>query len=119
MQDFRRLKVWDKAHTLTLDVYKSSKSFPREEMYGLTSQIRRASVSIGANIAEGACRSGDVDFARFLQIAAGSASEVEYHLLLSRDLELLQSADFQRLTDEVVEVKRMLASLRQKLRADS
>jgi four helix bundle protein len=119
VQDFRRLKVWDKAHTLTLDVYKSSKSFPREEMYGLTSQIRRASVSIGANIAEGACRSGDVDFARFLQIAAGSESEVEYHLLLSRDLELLQSADFQRLTDEVVEVKRMLASLMQKLRADS
>ena len=118
MQDFRRLKVWDKAHTLTLDVYKSSKSFPREEMYGLTSQIRRASVSIGANIAEGACRSGDVDFARFLQIAAGSASEVEYHLLLSRDLEFLQGADFQRLTDEVVEIKRMLSSLMQKLRAD-
>jgi four helix bundle protein len=119
VQDFRNLKVWDKAHTLTLDIYKTSKSFPREEMYGLTSQIRRASVSIGANIAEGACRRGDVDFARFLQIAAGSASEVEYHLLLSRDLELLQSADFQRLTDEVVEVKRMLAALMQKLRADS
>ena len=119
MQDFRNLKVWDKAHTLTLDVYKTRKSFPREEMYGLTSQIRRASVSIGANIAEGACRRGDVDFARFLQIAVGSASEVEYHLLLSRDLELLQIADFQRLTDEAVEVKRMLASLMQKLRADS
>ena len=119
MQDFRNLKVWDKAHTLTLDVYKTSKSFPREEMYGLTSQIRRASVSIGANIAEGACRRGDVDFARFLQIAAGSASEVEYHLLLSRDLELLQIAGFQRLTDEVLEVKRMLAALMQKLRADS
>ena len=119
MQDFRNLKVWEKAHALTLDVYKASKSFPREEMYGLTSQIRRASVSIGANIAEGACRGGDVDFARFLQMAAGSASEVEYHLLLSRDLEFLQSADFQRLTDEVVEVKRMLSSLMQKLRADS
>ena len=90
MQDFRNLKVWDKAHTLTLDVYKTSKSFPREEMYGLTSQIRRASVSIGANIAEGACRRGDVDFARFLQIAAGSASELDYHLLLSRDLLLFR-----------------------------
>jgi four helix bundle protein len=73
----------------------------------------------GADIAEGACRRGDVDFARFLQIGAGSASEVEYHLLLSRDLELLQSADFQRLTDEGVEIKGMLASLMQKLRADS
>ncbi|MFZ0863641.1 MAG: four helix bundle protein [Candidatus Sulfotelmatobacter sp.] len=81
MQDFRNLEVWDKAHTLTLDIYKTSKSFPREEMYGLTSQMRRASVSIGANIADGACRRGDVDFARFLPIAAGSASEVQYHLL--------------------------------------
>jgi hypothetical protein len=68
MQDFRNLKVWDKAHALTLAVYKSSKTFPRDEMYGLTSQMRRASVSIGANIAEGTCRRGDVDFARFLQM---------------------------------------------------
>ena len=119
MQDFRNLKVWEKAHTLTLDVYKTSKSFRREEMYGLTSQIRRASTSIGANIAEGVCRRGDVDFARFLQIAVGSASELEYHLLLARDLELMGALDYQRLSDETVEVKRMLASLMQKLRADS
>ena len=69
MQDFRKLKVWDKAHALTLDVYRAIKSFPREEMYGLTSQMRRASVSIGANIAEGTCRRGDVDFVQLLQIA--------------------------------------------------
>ena len=119
MQDFRHLKVWEKAHALTLDVYNASKSFPRDEMYGLTSQIRRASTSIAANIAEGSCRKGDAEFARFLQMAAGSASEVEYHLLLSRDLELLGSGDFQRLNGEVVEVKRMLAALIQKLRADS
>jgi four helix bundle protein len=81
--------------------------------------MRRASVSIGANIAEGTCRKGDVDFARFLQMAAGSASEVEYHLLLARDLDLLQAPDYQRLSEEAVEVKRMLASLMQKLRADS
>jgi four helix bundle protein len=118
VQDFRNLKVWEKAHALTLDVYKASKSFPREEMYGLTSQIRRASVSIGSNIAEGAWRKGDTDFARFLQMAAGSASEVEYHLLLARDLELLKTVDCQRLSEEVVEVKRMLAALMQKLRAD-
>jgi four helix bundle protein len=119
VQDFRKLKVWEKAHTLTLDVYKASRSFPREEIYGLTSQIRRASVSIGANIAEGTCRRGDVDFARFLQMAAGSASEVEYHLLLARDLNLLEASDYQRLSEKAVEVKRMLASLMQKLRADS
>ena len=119
MQDFRNLKVWGKAHALTLDVYKATKSFPRDEMYGLTSQLRRASVSIGSNIAEGACRRGDVEFARFLQMAAGSASEVEYQLLLAKDLELLKTADCERLSHEVVEVKRMLASLMQKLRADS
>ncbi|MGB8062111.1 MAG: four helix bundle protein [Candidatus Sulfotelmatobacter sp.] len=119
MQNFRNLKVWEKAHSLTLDVYRVSKSFPREEMYGLTSQMRRASVSIGANVAEGPCRRGDVDFARFLQIAAGSAAELEYHLLLSRDLELLEEADYQRVSGEVVEVKRMSAALMQKLRAES
>ncbi len=119
MQDFRNLKVWGKAHALTLEVYKSSKAFPPNEMYGLTSQMRRASVSIGANIAEGACRRGDVDFARFLQMAVGSASELEYHLLLAHDLELLKGTDYQRLSNEAVEVKRMLASLMQKLRADS
>jgi four helix bundle protein len=119
VQDFRNLKVWEKAHALTLDIYKASKSFPRDEVYGLTSQMRRASVSIGANIAEGACRRGDADFARFLQIAVGSASEVEYHLLLARDLTLLTPADYQRLSEEAIEVKRMLASLMQKLRADS
>ena len=119
MQDFRKLKVWAKAHALTLDIYRASKLFPREEMYGLTSQMRRASVSIGANIAEGVCRKGDVDFARFLQIGLGSASELEYHLLLARDLELFGTEDYQRLSAEAVEVKRMLASLMQKLRADS
>jgi len=117
MQNFRNLKVWEKAHALTLDVYRSTRVFPREEIYGLTSQIRRAAVSIGANIAEGSCRSGDVDFARFVQFATGSASEVEYHLLLAHDLSLLKTTDYERLSSEVVEVKRMLASLLQKLRA--
>jgi len=119
MQSFKNLKVWEKAHILTLDVCQSSKTFPREEIYGLTSQMRRASASIGANIAEGTCRKGDIDFARFLQMAAGSASELEYHLLLARDLKLLQTPDFERLSGRAVEVKRMLASLMQRLRADS
>jgi four helix bundle protein len=87
-------------------------------MYGVTSQMRRASASIAANIAEGSCRQGDIEFARFVQIAAGSASEVEYHLLLAHDLGFLAEADYTRLSREVVEVKRMLASLMKKLRAD-
>ena len=119
MQNFRNLKVWERAHALTLDVYQSSKSFPREEIYGLTSQMRRASASIGANIAEGSCRRGDTDFARFLQMAAGSASELEYHLLLAHDLDLLREPDFERLSGRAVEVKRMLASLLHRLRAES
>ena len=119
MQSFKNLRVWEKAHILTLDVYRSSKPFPRDEVYGLTSQMRTASSSIGANIAEGACRKGDCEFGRFLQIAIGSASELEYHLLLAHDLELLKLPDYERLSEEVMQVKRMLASLIHKLRADS
>lgn len=119
MQSFKNLKVWEKAHVLTLDVYRSSKSFPRSEIYGLTSQMRRSAASIGANIAEGSCRKGDADFGRFLQIAMGSVSELEYHLLLARDLELLETVDYQRLSEGVVDVKRMLASFIHKLRAES
>jgi four helix bundle protein len=85
MRDFRELKVWHKAHQLTLAVYSATKTFPRDELYGLTSQIRRAAVSIGANIAEGAGKNSPAEFGRFLQIALGSASELEYHLLLSGD----------------------------------
>jgi len=81
--------------------------------------MRRSAVSIGANIAEGTCRNGDADFARFLQMAAGSASELEYHLLLARDLELLKTIEYQRLSDAAIEVNRMLASLMRRLRADS
>jgi len=119
VQSFINPKVWEKAHVLTLDVYRSSKSFPRDEIYGLTSQMRRSAASIGADIAEGSCRKGDCEFGRYLQIAMGSASELEYHLLLERDLELLKLLDYQRLSGEVIEVKRMLASFIHKLRADS
>lgn len=92
--------------------------FPKEELYGLTSQIRRACASIPANVAEGCGRGSDAEFARFLQIAMGSASELEYHLLLARDLNLLNSSDYNQLAREVTEVKRMLTSLIQKLTAD-
>ena len=89
MQDFRDLKVWEKGRSLALAVYQTTAKFPREELYGLTSQMRRAAVSVPANIAEGCGRAGGPDFARHLQIAAGSASELECLAVLARDLSLL------------------------------
>jgi four helix bundle protein len=118
MKDFRELKVWQKAHELTLGVYRTTKAFPREEQFGLTAQLRRAAESVAANIAEGCGRDGDPEFARFLQIAMGSASETEYHLLLARDLGLLHTTDYDPLAREVEEVKKMLTALIRKLRAD-
>ena len=116
MQDFRNLKVWENAHRLTLGVYAATSAFPQQEQYGLTSQIRRACSSIPANIAEGCGRIGDAELVRFLAIAMGSASELEYHLLLSRDLNFLADADYDRLAADTVAVKQMLASLIRKLR---
>jgi four helix bundle protein len=118
LRDFRELKVWEKAHQLTLSVYKATKIFPKEELYGLTSQIRRACASIPANIAEGCGRKGEAELARFLQIAMGSASELEYHLLLAHDLNLLQAKDYESLANDVTEIKRMLTSFIQKLNAE-
>jgi four helix bundle protein len=118
VKDFRELKVWQKAHQLTLAVYRITAAFPREELYGLTSQLRRASSSIAANLAEGCGRNGDMEFARFCSMAMGSASELEYHLLLAKDLKLLKPADHQELDQRATELKRMLTALMQKLKAD-
>jgi four helix bundle protein len=118
MKDFRQLKVWEKAHQVALAIYKATKEFPKEELYGLTSQIRRASMSIPTNISEGCGRNTDAEFARFLQIAMGSASETEYQLLLSHDLGFLNKEQYDKLNIDVTEVKRMLASLLKTLRAD-
>jgi four helix bundle protein len=118
MKDFHELKVWQKAHQLTLAIYQITASFPREELYGLTSQLRRSSSSIPANLAEGCGRNGDADFARFCSIAMGSASELEYHLLLARDLKLIRPKDCEELAQRATEVKRMLTALIQKLNAD-
>jgi four helix bundle protein len=111
LKDFKELKVWHKSYELELAIYEASRSFPREEMYGLTSQLRRAAVSIGANIAEGCGRRSDGELVRFLQIARGSASEVEHHLLLARDLKFLQAATHQEIEKRLQEVQRMLTSL--------
>jgi four helix bundle protein len=118
MKDFRQLKVWEKSHQLALGIYKATKEFPKEELYGLTSQIRRASMSIPTNIAEGCGRNTDADFARFLQIAMGSASETEYQLILARDLGFLPTDSYGILHTDVEEVKRMLASLLKSVRTD-
>lgn len=119
MQDFRKLKVWEKAHHFTLAIYQTTAHFPKEEMYGLTSQMRRAASSIPTNIAEGCGRGGNVEFARFLQIALGSASEVEYQILLAHDLNFISKTDHDSLSNSVTEVKRMLTGFIQKLKADN
>jgi len=111
MQDFRNLKVWGKGHELTLLVYRLSKSFPKEELFCLTQQLRRSSSSIPTNIAEGCGRGSNADFARFLWIANGSAKEVDYQLILARDLGYLNESDYQVARNLVIEVMRMLSGL--------
>jgi len=118
MKDFRKLKVWEKAHDVVLRIYQVSASFPKEERYGLVDQLGRAAVSVPANIAEGCGRGTDADFARFLQIAMGSASELEYELVLTRDLGYLNSQDHLPLEQSIQEVKQMLSGLLLKLKAD-
>lgn len=115
MKDFKDLHVWSKAHSMTIGIYKATKEFPREELFGITSQMRRAASSIGANIAEGTGRRSDGELARFLRIARGSAAELEYHLLLAHDLDLLLSVKFDLLRGQVDEVQRMLTSLIQQV----
>ena len=117
MRDFRQLKVWERSHRLTLAVYRATVDFPREELYGLKSQIRRSCASVPANIAEGCGRGTNADLARFLQMALSSASELQYQLLLAQDLSLLNPRDHERLSGEVTEIKRMLTSFIKNLKA--
>jgi four helix bundle protein len=117
VRDFRKLEVWKRSYRLTLAAYKATAVFPREELYGLTSQIRRSCAAIPANIAEGCGRGSNSDLARFLQIALGSATELECHLLLARELSFLDESDHERLAREVTEIKRMLTSFVKSLRA--
>ncbi len=118
MKDFSDLVVWQKSHQLTLGIYLATMDFPSEERFGLTSQLRRSAASIAANIAEGCGRGSDADLGRFLQMAMGSASKTEYHLLLAHDLGYLQADPTDQLIDNTQEAKRMLASFLQKLKAD-
>ena len=115
MKDFRSLIVWRKAHELTLAVYKASKQFPSEERYGLTSQMRRSSASIPTNIAEGCGRGSNREFQRFLQIAFGSASELDYQLVLATDLAFMSQPVYDDLYSKLIEIRRMLAALIRKV----
>ncbi len=116
MRDFRELRVWEKAHAFTLKIYKLSASFPEQERFGITAQVRRATASIPTNIAEGCGRESEKELARFMSIAAGSASEVEYQLLLASDLGYLDKDLYVQLNYDVNELKRMLNAFMQKLR---
>jgi four helix bundle protein len=118
MKGFRDLMVWERAHAFTLASYRGTAEFPKQEVYGLTSQIRRCSASIAANIAEGCGKRGNAEFQRFLHIAAGSASELEYHFLLAKDLGFLCDEEYKKLESSTIEVKRMLAGLIKKVEAD-
>ncbi|MDE0324815.1 MAG: four helix bundle protein [Candidatus Poribacteria bacterium] len=116
MQDFKKLKVWEKSHDLTLRMYELTSQFPREEIYGLTSQIRRSCASIPTNIAEGCGRGSSADFARFLQIAIGSANETEYLILLARDLKYLNADQYAELINTTIEIGKMLTALLKRLK---
>lgn len=117
MKDYRELKAWQRSHALTLAIYEFTKRFPKEEMFGLTSQMRRAAASIPANIAEGCGRDGDAELKRFLNIALGSACELDYFVQLSTDLGHLDAATARRLAADVMEVRRMLGAFIKKLKA--
>ena len=115
VRDFRRIAAWEMGHRLVLDVYGATRRFPRGEVYGLTAQLRRCSASVPANIAEGCGRSGDAELRRFVLISMGSCSELEYHLLLAHDLNLLDVQTHQTLSENTREVKRMLSTFIKKL----
>ncbi len=117
MQDYRELKVWQKAHSLTLEIYKITKPFPKSELYSLTNQIRRAASSIATNIAEGSVQGSDLQYARFLRIALGSATELDYQLLLAYELEYIDKDNYEKLSSEADQIKKMLTAFVRKLKA--
>jgi four helix bundle protein len=116
MQNYKDLKVWEKAHQFTLKIYDVSKQFPKEELYGLTNQLRRAASSVPANIAEGCGKNTNTDFAKYLNIALGSANESEYFVLLAKDLGYINDEDFKMLYELINEINAMLIALVAKVR---
>lgn len=116
MRDFRKYEVWKKAHYFAIDVYKESKSFPKSEQFGITSQLRRAALSIPTNIVEGCSRSSEKEFAHFINISSGSAAEVEYLIEFSKEIELLNQEEYQKLNSSIIEIRKMLNSLHRTLK---
>jgi four helix bundle protein len=119
VKDFRSLKVWEKAHVLTLAIYKVTQGFPKQEIYALTNQIQRAAVSIPANIAEGCGKDSDAELKRYFLIAMGSSSELEYLILLARDLGYLADDVYENMQNDVVEIRKMLNAFIQKLKSSN
>jgi four helix bundle protein len=110
MKNYRQLNVWKLSHAITLNVYRLSKSFPKEELFGLTGQLRRAAASVPANLAEGCGRDGDAELKRFVNIALGSACELDYHVLLAADLNYIEAKAANALADEILQLRRMLGA---------
>lgn len=119
MRDFRKIQVWERAHQFALQVYKITSSLPKEELYGSTSQMRRAAMSIPSNIAEGCGRDTQTELARFIHIASGSASELEYQLILAHDLGYIRDELYPNLNAEINEIKRMLVGFEKAVKANS
>ena len=117
MQDFRKLIVWNKAQEFTVYIYIATRDFPNTEKFGLTAQLRSASSSIGANIAEGCGRGSQKDFLRYLYIATGSAFEVENHIILAQKLGYIDDGNADSLVEMIMEIKRILSSLISKVKA--
>lgn len=119
MHNYKELTVWTKAVTLATDIYRATSEYPKSELYGITSQMRRCAVSISSNIAEGAGRSSNKDFARFLHIANGSSYELETQLLISKNLTYLKDAEFESLDNSLIEIQKMLYTLIKRIESDS
>lgn len=118
MRDFRNYEAWQLSHKLVLEIYLLTKDFPSEEKFGLTSQIRRSSASIPTNFAEGSSKASEKDFTRFIDIALGSATEVDYQLELSKDLKYISEEKFLTLNNKIISIKKLLFALRQKILID-
>ena len=119
MKDFKNIEIWKRSHKLTIEIYKATQKFPKEEIFGLTSQIRRAVSSIPANIAEGCGRRTNAELANFLNIASGSASEVEYEILLAKEVGYITAEQCDAWTQEISEIRSMLAAYMRKLKTDN
>jgi four helix bundle protein len=115
MHNFKELIVWQKARSIVKDIYLLTKKYPKEELFGLTQQIRRAAVSIPSNIAEGSGRGTNVDFARFLDIANGSACEVETQLYLSLDLEYISQTEFDDVNNKLQDIEKLIFNFKKKI----